>query len=133
MYRFSKKEDYAFILIAKLTQNYKKRLISLSEIAKEYNISPLFLRNLANNLRNNKIIGAIEGAKGGYFLLKNPKKIKVGEILNSLSSKALFECCSSRTCPREKICPAGFSWRKINKEFLDKIYNLSFTEFINKK
>lgn len=133
MIHFSKREDYAIILINKLAQNYNKRLVPLSEVAREYNISPLFLRNLANILRKNKIIGAIEGVKGGYFLLKNPKKIKVGDIFNSFSSKALFECCSSKTCPREKICPAGSSWRKINKEILGKIYNLSLTEFINKK
>ena len=135
MIRFSRKEDYAVILINKLVQNYKKRLVPLSEIAKEYNISVLFLRNLALELRNVGIVKAIGGQNGGYFLQKDPTKLKIGEILSLFSKKPMLECCSvgkgKPHCPKEKVCDPGFAWRRINKEFLDKIYNLSFNEFIH--
>lgn len=129
---FSKKEDYAFVLVGELVKNYKKRLVPVSEIAREYNISPFFLRNLANTLKKNGIIGAVEGIKGGYYLLNSPKKIKVKDILNSFPSRAFFDCCDFK-CPREAKCPSSSSWKRINKEFLDKINNLSLAEFINEK
>lgn len=132
MYRFSKKEDYAFILVGELVGSYKKRLVPVSEIARDYNISPLFLRNLASNLKKNGIIGAVEGAKGGYYLLNSPKKIKIKDILKCFSSKAFFQCCQIK-CPQEKRCLSSSSWKKINNEFMDKIANLSIQEFLNYK
>ncbi|MCL5438428.1 MAG: Rrf2 family transcriptional regulator [Patescibacteria group bacterium] len=130
MIKFSKREDYAFVLLNYLFKNNKKDFISLSEVALKYNISPNFLGNIANQLRKNKIIGAKEGKNGGYFLIKNPKKLKVGEILAIFSKNLLTDCFA---CPKEKFCETGKIWEKFNKEFLNKIYNLSFYQFINKK
>ncbi|MFH1832566.1 MAG: Rrf2 family transcriptional regulator [Candidatus Levyibacteriota bacterium] len=136
MIRFSKKEDYAMILLNELFKNYNKRLVPLSEVACNFNISALFLRNLANQLSKMKIIKAVEGKNGGYFLNKNPKELKIGEILGAFSDKPFLQCCSQSLltrCPREKICQVSSIWKKINVEFLNKIYNLSFYEFINMK
>lgn len=132
MLRLSKKEDYAIILINCLAKNYNKKLTPLSKIASKYSISTLFLRNVANKLRQKNIIKAIEGKNGGYFLQKDPKLLTVGEVLNIFSNNSFVECCSSK-CSKEKICEPGFAWRRINNELLNKIYNLSFAEFISKK
>lgn len=136
MLHFSKQEDYAIILLSELNQNYNKKLVPLSLISKEYGISPLFLRNLAFLLSKNGIIKAKEGKNGGYFLNKNPRKLKIGEVLSIFSKKNILECCSflnnkKGKCSKEKICKVSSSWKKINKEFLDKIYNLNLIEFFN--
>lgn len=135
MIRFSRKEDYSIILVNVLVENYKKRLVPLSEIAREYKISLLFLRNLAHELRQAGIIKAIEGKKGGYYLVNHPQKVKVGEVLSLFTNKPMLECCHIGTsgkssCPKESFCQTGFIWRKINKEFLEKIYNLNLFEFV---
>ena len=133
MIRFSRSEDYAIILINILAKNYKIRFVPLSEIAKEYNISILFLRNLANELRKAGIIHAIEGKSGGYSLVNNPKKLKVGKVLRVFSAKPLLECCSygkhKGSCDKVNFCEAGFIWRKLNKVFLSKIENMTIEEF----
>lgn len=136
MIRFSRREDYAIILINKLAGEYNERLVSLTEIAKEYNISLFFLRNLANTLRNAGLIRATEGKTGGYTLVRDPKTIKMGEILRIFSNEEELLCCSEnekhkRICPQQKNCIAGNTWRQLNKEFIDKVYNLSLTEFIS--
>ncbi len=136
MIKFSRREDYAVILVNKLAEEYNKRVVPLSEVAEEFNISLLFLRNLANDLRNAKIIKALEGKSGGYTLVKDPSKLKMGEVL-SVFSNQLVACCPknndkkhARVCPKQEFCITGNVWRKLNKEFLDKVYNLSLTEFI---
>lgn len=132
MLTLSKREDYAVIFITELAKNYNQKLIPLSKIARKYKISPFFLRNIVHPLRKKGIIKAIEGKNGGYFLQKDPNSLKIGEVLNVFTDNLFVECCSSK-CPKEKICQPGFVWRKINKEFLHKIYNLSFNQFINEK
>lgn len=140
MIRFSRKEDYAIVIVGTLADAYEKRLIPLSEIAEEYAISFLFLRNLAGELRDAGIIKAVEGKKGGYYLTRDPSKIKMGDILGIFSDKQHLICCpakrygsAQRMCPKEKYCYAGNIWRQLNKEFLDKIYNLSLTAFLQYK
>ncbi len=141
MLHFSKQEDYAIVLLNKLSQNYNKKLTPLSSVSKEYGISSLFLRNLAFRLNKKGIIKAKEGKNGGYFLNKNPKELKMGEILSVFSNKPILECCfnpsfkkivnKKKNCPKEKICKVSSSWKKINSEFLNKVYNLSLYEFFS--
>lgn len=140
MIRFSRREDYAIVIVGALTEAYKRRLIPLSEIAKEYKISSLFLRNLAYELRDAGVIKAVEGRSGGYYLAKDPHEIRMGEILSIFSKKQHLICCPAnidsnlkRICPKEKYCVAGNVWRELNKEFMDKIYSLSLKAFIEYK
>lgn len=135
MLYFSKQEDYAIVLLSELAKNYKKELIPLSEVAKTYNISPLFLRNLAFLLRKNGIVNAKEGKKGGYYLEKDPKELKVGEVLSIFEKKPMLDCCSlskkKAKCEKEKVCAVSKIWKKMNREFVEKVSNLTFSDFIN--
>jgi len=140
MIRFSRREDYAIVIIGTLAEAFKKRLVPLSEIAKEYKISSLFLRNLAYELRDAGVIKAVEGRNGGYYLAKDPNEIRMGEILSIFSKKQHLICCPAnidhnfkRICPKEKYCVAGNVWRELNKEFMDKVYSLSLKAFLEYK
>lgn len=136
MIRFSRSEDYAIILIHFLGKEYGKRRVPLSEIAKKYDISILFLRNLANTLVHAGLIKAVEGKNGGYFLQKDPKKLRVGEVLEAFSHKPLLLCCPTGEahagkCPKEAFCETKTIWRKLNEEFLKKVSNLTLDEFMH--
>lgn len=123
MVHFSKKEDYAVILLNKLAAAYKKKLVPLSEIAKEYNISLLFLRNIALDLRRARIINAVEGRDGGYRLIRSPKQVTIGEIIKAISHRQLFSCCQNTPDGKcvVRSCPHGFSLKRLNNKFLEKI------------
>lgn len=140
MIRFVRREDYALVIVGMLAHEYKKRPVPLSLIAKEYEISLLFLRNLANELRDAGVIKAIEGKDGGYYLTKNPRRIKMGEILRIFSKGQDIACCPlgkkgshKRRCPKKKSCLAGNTWRRLNKEFIDRVHKLSLQDFLEYK
>lgn len=137
MIRFSRREDYAVILVTKLAEAFEKQLIPLSSIAKEYKLSLLFLRNVANDLRAKGLISAVEGKNGGYSLKKNPKVLKMGEVLKAFTTEPLLACCSSfetsihsNKCPQTGFCRTGYIWRKLNREFLERVSSLSVREFM---
>lgn len=132
MIRFSKREDYAVILVDTLAQNFDKRFVPLSEVARRYRISLLFLRNIALDLRRAGLITAIEGKKGGYKLTKHPRDIRLGEVMKAfVKEQPLFSCCQNTTDGKCSIssCPHGFSLRRLSNEFMEKIANLSLAEF----
>jgi Rrf2 family protein len=133
MIRFSRKEDYAVILVHALAKEYNKRLLPLSEVARNYKISLLFLRNLARALRGANIISATEGKNGGYFLTKAPDEILMGDIFSALTTKPMLLCCETGvkngTCEKISFCEVGSIWRRLNKEFLHKISSMSVEQF----
>lgn len=137
MIRLSRREDYALILVNALVKDFGKRLVPLSEVAKEYELSVLFLRNLASDLRGAGVIKAVEGKNGGYYLAKEPKDITMGDVLRVFAKEQSLMCCESgdkanhkRVCPQKGHCVAGNVWRRLNKELMDKVYNLSLQEFL---
>lgn len=140
MIRFSKHEDYAVILVNTLAGEYQKRLVPLSEVAREYNLSLFFLRNVARGLRKADLIYATEGKTGGYSLAKPPQDILLGDILHVFSKRELFTCCPpqmkgkhQRVCPKRNSCISGNMWQILNKEFIARVYNLSLLDVMMKK
>lgn len=130
MIRFAKSEDYALILVQSLTKEYKKRLVPLSEIAKKYSLSLLFLRNIAASLKRAGFITAVEGKKGGYKLVKDPQSIQLGNIIEASSKKTFFSCCQKTKDGKcqAKTCPHGFSLRRLQNQFLKQIYAIKLSE-----
>ena len=137
MIRLSRREDYAVILVGALVDDYNKQLVPLSKIAKEYDLSLLFLRNVASDLRAAQVIKAIEGKHGGYELVSDPQKMTMGDVLRPFAKDDVLTCCSmegkadhKRICPQKDRCVAGNVWRKLNKELMDKVYNLTLFAFL---
>lgn len=137
MIRLSRREDYAVILVSALVDVYDKQLVPLSQIAKEYDLSTLFLRNVAADLRDAGVIKAVEGKNGGYSLTKNPDVLTMGDVLRPFAKDDVLTCCSmegnadhKRICPQKDRCVAGNVWRKLNKELMDKVYSLSLRDFL---
>lgn len=132
MITVSKREDYGIMLVTELVDNFDKRLIPLSQVAKKHKIPLFFLRNIAHDLRLAKIIDAVEGKNGGYKLAKDPKEIMFGQVLEILSKKPLFSCCQKTSDGKchKSLCPHGFSPRRLANEFLEGVYKKTFKEVV---
>lgn len=101
---FSRKTDYAIMLIDSLKRTYSSgEFLAISDIAEKNQISRMFLEKLAQELRFNKIFEARKGKGGGYRLIKNPKKISFLDIAR------IFEGIKNMQCvkyPRpNEACP----------------------------
>lgn len=135
MIHFSKTEEYAVLLLNALTASYNKRLVPLSEVAREYHIPLLFLRNIANKLKHGNVIDAVEGKSGGYRLTKSPQELTLGEILRVFTDKPLLASCADGhhecVCGKQNVCHTGTPWRRVNQEFLERVANISLGDFVN--
>lgn len=121
------------ILITELLENFEKKLISLSVVAKKHGIPVFFLRNIASDLRRAGFIKASEGKNGGYGLSKNPSTIQFGKVMEVLAQKPLFSCCQNTKdgkCKAE-LCRHGFSPRRLANEFFEGIYNKTLEEIVH--
>ncbi len=101
----SKKSQYAFKALSYLTEHYKQGPVLISEIAKKKKIPLKFLENILLELKKAGILGSKKGKGGGYYLQKDPAKVKVATIIRLVNGPiAMLPCVSLYFYERCKNC-----------------------------
>lgn len=79
------KSEYAILALLEMAINYQNgEPQQIRQIAAQQNIPDRYLEQLLATLRRGGIIKSQRGAKGGYFLAREPWKITLFEILECL-------------------------------------------------
>jgi len=129
--RIARREDFALIFMSALTKYYPKGYVSLSQVARERNLSSLFLKHIASVLLDKKLIKSKEGIGGGYKLAKDPGKIFLSEIISTLSSGIVApSCVPAKTCRvKREICSCRKLWYKVNQHLFSYLEKISLFDF----
>ncbi len=98
--------DYAVRAIIFLSKK-KESLTSSLEIERDLGIPRPFLRKILQILKKNKILESVKGNKGGFLLLKDPRKILLSNVVEIFQGKIDFAQClfKKKACPSIKNCP----------------------------
>ena len=85
--------------------------MQIAEIARRENISQKFLESILLSLRKTGILGSKKGKGGGYYLIKDPKEIRMTEVMRILEGPIAMVSCVSLNfyekcddCPDEAAC-----------------------------
>ncbi len=124
--QFSRKIDYACILLASLRKTHTSGLfVSLAVIAREQHLPLPFLEKLAGTLRRRGVLDARKGADGGYRLKRNPKTLTIKEIIDIFEEPPVMRCLKSsdpeQFCSLAPFCPTRSRWREI-EEKVDRVF-----------
>jgi len=129
--KISTKSQYGLRAMIYLAKN-KNKICSLREIATKEEISFDYLEKIMSKLEKSGLIKAKKGVQGGYFLSKDPLKIKINEIVKSLEGKPLLVKCFLYPCPRSKKCLAKNFWQKLSKILESALNSVTLSELIKK-
>jgi Rrf2 family protein len=101
----SKRSQYALKALSFLSENYKKGPILISEIARKKKIPLKFLENILLELKGIGVLDSKKGKGGGYFLVKDPGKVRVADIIRQVNGPiAMLPCVSLYFYERCKNC-----------------------------
>ena len=101
----SKKSQYAFKALSYLTEKYKEGPVLISEISRKKKIPLKFLENILLELKKAGILDSKKGKGGGYFLKKDPAKVKVAQIIRLVNGPiAMLPCVSLYFYERCRNC-----------------------------
>ncbi len=127
--KVSAKSQYALILLTCLAK--KNDFFSLHEISDTEKISYGYLEEISADLKNNKILKSKAGRKGGYKLAKEPKNIKISEIIEIFEGKtAPVKCFSGHKCSKEKECKTRKVWEKLKSNVDNTLGSMSLKDII---
>lgn len=127
--KFSTKAEYGLKAMVNLANAYPKQKSS-KEIALEENISVKYLERLLSLLLKRQIIQSQQGKNGGYVLSKNPKLIKVGEIVEILEGPIAPMPCVGKFCSAQHKCPSSVVWLKLGAQIKKTLYQMKLNELI---
>jgi len=133
----SKKTKYGLKALTYLARQENKNPVQIEVISKSENISQKFLESILLTLRKNGFLGSKKGKGGGYYLLKDPKDIKMAPIMRILEgpiamlpcvSLNFYETCSD--CPDETICAVHNLMIEVRDSTLNIFNNKSLADLI---
>ncbi len=132
--KVSSRFRYGLRLLVDLAVNYPKGPLLLKDIAECEKISKKYLEQIVITLRTAGLIGATRGAKGGYFLIKSPNKIKVNEIYRILEGTfSPVDCLDNpRKCSLIKRCPTRRLWANLAQSIEKSFGNQTLADLIKK-
>jgi|APTNR8051073442_1049403.scaffolds.fasta_scaffold09244_7 Rrf2 family transcriptional regulator, iron-sulfur cluster assembly transcription factor len=106
--------------------------ISISQVAKELNLSSHFLTKILQELTSDNLLLSHKGPRGGVKFAKDTKEIKLIEIIGAIDGMDLFTECALglEGCGIYKPCPLHDSWtahREALRELFEQenLYDLS--------
>ena len=126
--KLTTKGRYAVMAMADLALFQNGKPVSLNDISLRQNISLSYLEQLFAKLKNGKLVKSIRGPSGGYILEKNPKDIKLSNIIFAVDEKVKTLNCKKES---KKGCN-GKSTKCITHNLWDDLEQHINTFFENK-
>jgi len=121
----NKKTKYAFHALTYLGKQEGKQPVLISEIAEHTHVPRKFLESILLDMKKAGILTSRMGKGGGYYLLKDPKEIKLADVIRMFSGAiALLPCVSLNyyercaECEDEAACGLNKIMKQVRVETL---------------
>lgn len=136
----TKKSKYGIKALIYLGKKYGDQPVQIMRIATEEQIPKKFLEQILLELRNAGLLYSIKGAKGGYSLNKDPKDIRLTQVIRLLDGPiALLPCVSLNfyqkcdECKSEEVCGIRDTFIGVRDAMLQILNDTSIADIIEKE
>ncbi len=133
--RLSSKCRYGIRAIIEIARNYEQRPTKRKEIAVKHNLDDSYLENILIDLKNNNIVQALRGAKGGFILRQAPNKITLLNVIESLQGDlSPAECLiTPSVCDRVEKCVTRPVWKKMKAAQEDVLKSVTIQDLLEQE
>lgn len=137
--KLSTKGKYGLIAIADLALAYNENdvdnYVVLKTIAQKREISEAYLERIVSKLRKGDLVKTQRGSLGGYALAKDPKEIKISDILYILEGPLDICGCEGSgeesNCEKSQYCISNIICDKINEKIKETIENMTIEDILS--
>jgi Rrf2 family protein len=134
----SAKTKYGIKALTFMARQEDRTPVQISTIAESENISHKYLESILLTLRKARFLGSKKGKGGGYYLLREPKDIKMVEVMRVLEGPIAMVPCVSLNwyekcddCPDENACGVHKLMIEVRDSTLSIFNNKSLADLIS--
>ena len=135
--KLTTKGRYAVMAMADLASYQNGKPVSLNDISLRQNISLSYLEQLFSKLKNEKLVKSIRGPAGGYVLERNPKDIKISNIIFAVDEQIKTLNCkkeSKKGCHGRTVkCITHNLWDDLEQHINHFFDNVSLSDLVKQK
>ena len=135
--KLTTKGRYAVMAMVDLASYQNGKPVSLNDISLRQNISLSYLEQLFSKLKNEKLVKSVRGPSGGYVLEKNPKDIKLSNIIFAVDEQVKTLNCkrdSKRGCNGKNMkCITHNLWEDLEQHINNFFENVSLNDLLKQK
>jgi len=104
--------------------------VLLKDIATAEEISEKYLSLIVIPLRAAGLIKSQRGARGGYFLTKDPCEISLKDIIEAIEGEiSLVNCIKQPSaCVRSNICPTRDIWNTLESKINETLNDIKLSQ-----
>ncbi len=111
--------------------------VQVKDIARRQEISPRYLEQIFQKLRDAGILVSKRGPQGGYSLAKRPEQIKVGDIIRVTERGLEPVFCvhpekSGKDCDRIAECVTRLIWKEAGEKLEDFFDSVTIQDLCEK-
>ena len=127
--KISAESDYACRALLELALNWPDRkLVQVSVIAKKQNIPIKYLEQILIELKNIGMVESVRGKQGGYRLVKEPRKISLGELMRKTRGP-LLQIADAAEKRESVFTPI---WKETEEAIAKVLDKINFEDIANK-
>ncbi|MBN2428681.1 MAG: Rrf2 family transcriptional regulator [Deltaproteobacteria bacterium] len=125
--------EYAIRALLFLAKQPKGQIVYKKDICESQKITPAFLTKILQPLIKDGIVGSQRGVGGGFYLLKDPSRINILDVIQSQEGPIFLNHCLSpeEECSREKTCPVKNVWEEANRGLVKTLSDYDFQSLAN--
>ncbi|MEO6196534.1 MAG: Rrf2 family transcriptional regulator [Dehalococcoidia bacterium] len=129
--RISSKGDYGIRALIELAHRYgEPRPTQSSEIAARQRVPESYLEQLLTALRRAGFIRSVRGPQGGHALIRDPRDIRVAEVVEALEGPIVPIDCLYETsnCARSGGCAQTEMWADVRDAVLGVLNGVTIAD-----
>ena len=132
--KISAKTEYACIAMMELASQFGTgEPVRIRRIAERHDVPPRFLVQILLQLKGAGLVASIRGAAGGYQLVKPPKDISLGQIMEVIEGSTEENgqtCSASPDSPAVKVLMK--TWQDVTTVERQMLQNISLAELLER-
>ena len=131
---FSKKCEYGLQAALYLSSKALGEVIPAEDIAKKLSIPKEFVSKILQSLTESGLIFSKKGKSGGFALAKDPKKIRLIDIVMAIDGLDVFNSCvlGFPECSPDHPCPVHDKWGQLRTEAYNMLTDETIDQFKEK-
>ena len=130
--RITRAAEYAVRCILFICMKAQGEIVTKREIAREMDIPDQFLGKIAGALARAVILEIVQGARGGYRLLRMPSKISLLDVVEAIGGEIFLNDCIMNTssCSRVQGCAVHRVWEKARNQLRETLDCTLFSDLL---
>jgi Rrf2 family protein len=127
--------EYAVRCVLFLCAREPGEVISRRSVAEAMGIPDQFLAKIAQQLSKAEIIEILQGAKGGYRLVRSPERVSLLEVVEAVTGEIFLNDCIVKPgcCSRSPQCSVHQVWARARTQLRQTLREATFSGLLGQE